>query len=132
MEVADTDCDVECTTVSEDLMIVDFKTFHGSWVAQISVIDYPFLDGASDEIASVSELSSHFYLAYWECRSLIGHFRGVLYGFPESDQLRSVEIEVSPQNSSKSCLALYLQRHAPRLPPNGKSMGLRKRGLQPR
>jgi hypothetical protein len=53
----------------------------------------------------------------------------VLKGFPESDQLRGVKIQVSPQKSSKSCLVLYRQRHAPRLPPNGKSMGLRKRGL---
>jgi hypothetical protein len=59
MEIADTDCDVECTTVSVDLIIVDFMTFHGPRGAQVSVIDCSFFGGASDEIASVSKLSSH-------------------------------------------------------------------------
>jgi hypothetical protein len=39
---------------------------------------------------------------------------------------------MSPQKSSRSCMALYLQRHAPRLPPNGKRMELRKHGPQPK
>src|ERR1700712_5751666 len=55
-----------------------------------------------------------------------------LKGFPESDKLRSVEVQVSPQKSSRSCIALYLRHYGLRLPPSGKRMELRKHGPHPR